>query len=169
MAKIHTYDAIIIGSGQGGTPLATALAREGWRTALVEGKHVGGTCVNEGCTPTKTMVASARAAYMGKRASDYGVGTGKVAVDMEKVRQEVEAHSITGLRLRGATDAGIEHLKGLTALQTLELGQTKVADAGLEHLKGLTALQTLYLGGTQVTNAGVAELMRSRPSVVVHW
>lgn len=87
MAKIHTYDAIIIGAGQGGTPLATALAREGWRTALVEGKHVGGTCVNEGCTPTKTMVASARAAYMGRRASDYGVGTGKVAVDMEKVRQ----------------------------------------------------------------------------------
>lgn len=87
MAKIHTYDAIIIGSGQGGTPLATALAREGWRTALVEAKHVGGTCVNEGCTPTKTMVASARAAYMGKRASDYGVGTGKVVVDMEKVRQ----------------------------------------------------------------------------------
>ena len=87
MAKIHTYDAIIIGAGQGGTPLATALAREGWRTALVEEKHVGGTCVNEGCTPTKTMVASARAAYMGRRASDYGVGTGKVAVDMEKVRQ----------------------------------------------------------------------------------
>lgn len=87
MAKIHTYDAIIIGAGQGGTPLATALAREGWRTALVEGKHVGGTCVNEGCTPTKTMVASARAAYMGRRASDYGVSMGKVAVDMEKVRQ----------------------------------------------------------------------------------
>lgn len=87
MAKIHTYDAIIIGAGQGGTPLATALAREGWRTALVEGKHVGGTCVNEGCTPTKTMVASARAAYMGRRASDYGVSTGKVAIDMEKVRQ----------------------------------------------------------------------------------
>ena len=87
MAKIHTYDAIIIGAGQGGTPLATALAREGWRTSLVEEKHVGGTCVNEGCTPTKTMVASARAAYMGRRASDYGVSMGKVAVDMEKVRQ----------------------------------------------------------------------------------
>ena len=87
MAKIHTYDAIIIGAGQGGTPLATALAREGWRTSLVEEKHVGGTCVNEGCTPTKTMVASARAAYMGRRASDYGVSMGKVAVAMEKVRQ----------------------------------------------------------------------------------
>jgi pyruvate/2-oxoglutarate dehydrogenase complex dihydrolipoamide dehydrogenase (E3) component len=87
MAKIHTYDEIIIGAGQGGMPLATALAREGWRTALVEAKHVAGTCINEGCTPTKTMVASARAAYVVGRASDYGVGTGNVTVDMKTVRQ----------------------------------------------------------------------------------
>jgi len=87
MAEKNSYDAIIIGAGQGGVPLATSLAREGWKTALVEAKHVGGTCVNEGCTPTKTMVASARAAYMGRRASDYGVGTGKVTVDMNKVTQ----------------------------------------------------------------------------------
>ena len=52
------YDAIIIGAGQAGVPLSTELARAGWRTALVERKHVGGTCINEGCTPTKTMVAS---------------------------------------------------------------------------------------------------------------
>src|SRR5947207_3053460 len=56
------YDAIIIGSGQAGTPLASALAQAGRKTALIERVHVGGTCVNEGCTPTKTMVASARAA-----------------------------------------------------------------------------------------------------------
>ena len=87
MAFNESYDAIIIGAGQGGVPLATSLAGEGWKTALVEAKHVGGTCVNEGCTPTKTMVASARAAYMGRRASDYGVATGKVTVDMKKVRQ----------------------------------------------------------------------------------
>ncbi|HEY7199125.1 MAG TPA: FAD-dependent oxidoreductase, partial [Candidatus Dormibacteraeota bacterium] len=55
----HTeYDAIVIGSGQGGGPLASALARSGRRTAIVEREHVGGTCINEGCTPTKTMVAS---------------------------------------------------------------------------------------------------------------
>jgi len=81
------YDAIIIGSGQAGGPLATALANAGWKTALIEKEHVGGTCVNEGCTPTKTMVASARVAYLTKRAADFGVHTGPVSVDMKKVRQ----------------------------------------------------------------------------------
>lgn len=81
------YDAIIIGSGQGGNPLSVALAGAGRRTALVERKHVGGTCINEGCTPTKTMVASARVAYLARRGIDYGVRTGTVDVDMERVRQ----------------------------------------------------------------------------------
>ena len=81
------YDAIIIGAGQAGVPLARSLAQAGWRTALVEREHVGGTCINEGCTPTKTMIASARAAYMSRRAADYGVATGPVFVDMAAVRQ----------------------------------------------------------------------------------
>ena len=82
-----SYDAIIIGAGQAGYPLSTALAGAGWRTALVEREHVGGTCINEGCTPTKTMVASARAAYLAGRGADYGVRTGPVKVDMVKVRE----------------------------------------------------------------------------------
>jgi pyruvate/2-oxoglutarate dehydrogenase complex dihydrolipoamide dehydrogenase (E3) component len=81
------YQAIIIGSGQGGTPLCFALADAGLRTALVERKHVGGTCVNEGCTPTKTMVASARVAYLAARGPGYGVHTGDIRVDMGRVRQ----------------------------------------------------------------------------------
>ncbi len=81
------YDAIVIGSGQGGNPLASALAGSGLRTALIERKHVGGTCINEGCTPTKTMVASGRVAYLARRAADYGVKTGPVSVDIERVRQ----------------------------------------------------------------------------------
>jgi pyruvate/2-oxoglutarate dehydrogenase complex dihydrolipoamide dehydrogenase (E3) component len=81
------YDAIIIGSGQAGTPLSTTLAEAGMRTALIERKHVGGTCVNEGCTPTKTMVASARVAYLARRAADYGVNTGTVGIDLRKIRQ----------------------------------------------------------------------------------
>ncbi len=83
----HQYDAVIIGSGQAGTPLSTALAEAGMRTALIERKHVGGTCVNEGCTPTKTMVASGRVAYLARRAADYGVRTGAVSVDLQRVRQ----------------------------------------------------------------------------------
>lgn len=81
------YDAIVIGSGQGGTPLSRTLADAGMRTALVEREHVGGTCINEGCTPTKTMVASGRVAYLARRAADYGVRTGTVRVDMLRVRK----------------------------------------------------------------------------------
>ena len=81
------YDAIVIGSGQAGTPLSVALAKSGMRTALIERQHVGGTCINEGCTPTKTMVASGRVAYLVRRAADYGVHTGPVSIDMVKVRQ----------------------------------------------------------------------------------
>ena len=60
MSKAERYDAIVIGAGQAGVPLSRALAQAGWGTALVEREHVGGTCINEGCTPTKTMVASGR-------------------------------------------------------------------------------------------------------------
>ena len=80
------YDLLVIGSGQGGGPLASAAAKAGKRVALIEREHVGGTCVNDGCTPTKTMVASARVAYLARRADDYGVETGPVRVDMERVR-----------------------------------------------------------------------------------
>src|SRR5579859_2050609 len=86
-AQPSHYDAIVIGSGQGGTPLSRALAEAGMRTALVEREHVGGTCINEGCTPTKTMVASGRVAYLARRAADYGVHTGNIAVDMHRVRE----------------------------------------------------------------------------------
>jgi pyruvate/2-oxoglutarate dehydrogenase complex dihydrolipoamide dehydrogenase (E3) component len=81
------YDAIVVGAGQGGVPLARALAGAGRRTALVEREHVGGTCINEGCTPTKTMVASAKAAYFDRRSADYGIQNGPVTVDMVRVRQ----------------------------------------------------------------------------------
>src|SRR5919112_1146069 len=87
MPETERYDAVVIGAGQGGSPLAVALAGAGRKTALIERKHVGGTCVNEGCTPTKTMVASARAAYLDRRSEDYGVHNGLVKVDMAKVRQ----------------------------------------------------------------------------------
>jgi pyruvate/2-oxoglutarate dehydrogenase complex dihydrolipoamide dehydrogenase (E3) component len=87
MVNAQQYDAIIIGSGQAGTPLSTALAEAGMRTALIERTHIGGTCVNEGCTPTKTMVASGRVAYLARRGADYGVHTGPISIDMAKIRQ----------------------------------------------------------------------------------
>src|SRR3954463_9521615 len=87
MTPAQHYDAVVIGAGQGGVPLALTLAQAGRKTALVEREHVGGTCINEGCTPTKTMVASARVAYMDRRSLDYGVRNGPVTVDMVRVRE----------------------------------------------------------------------------------
>src|SRR5579864_3853857 len=108
------YDAIVIGSGQAGTPLARALAGAGRRTALVEREHVGGTCVNEGCTPTKTMVASARVAYLTRRGADYGVRTGAVSVDMVKVRERKRA--IVD-RFRGGSERGLAKLEHLDLIR----------------------------------------------------
>ena len=79
------YDAIVVGSGQGGNPLAYALADRGWKVALVERKSLGGTCVNSGCTPTKTMVASAQVAHYALNAARWGVRTGEVRVDLGAV------------------------------------------------------------------------------------
>src|SRR6185503_11816485 len=78
-------EAIVIGSGQAGVPLADRLARAGKRVLLAERAELGGTCVNRGCTPTKTMVASARAAHVARTAGRLGVHTGPVRVDLEAV------------------------------------------------------------------------------------
>ena len=91
MSATESFDAIIIGSGQAGKPLAIDLARAGWNTALIEREHVGGTCINVGCTPTKTMVASARVAYLARRAGDYGVRVPSVSVDLAAVRARKRA------------------------------------------------------------------------------
>jgi pyruvate/2-oxoglutarate dehydrogenase complex dihydrolipoamide dehydrogenase (E3) component len=88
---MEDFDAIIIGSGQGGNPLAEALIAAGKKTAMIERQDVGGTCINRGCTPTKTMVASARVAWLARRGADYGVHTGPVSVDMGKVRERKRA------------------------------------------------------------------------------
>ncbi len=79
------YDAIIIGSGQGGNPLSHRLADQGWKVALIEKKYLGGSCVNYGCTPTKTMIASARIAHYANRAPVFGVRTGKVRINMKEI------------------------------------------------------------------------------------
>ncbi|MGG5819670.1 FAD-containing oxidoreductase [Falsiroseomonas sp. HW251] len=99
---VESYDAVVIGSGQAGPSLAVRLAQHGLRTALIEREHLGGTCVNDGCTPTKTLVASARVAHMARRAADYGVRIGgEVGVDMAAVKarkDRVVQASLDGLR-----------------------------------------------------------------------
>ena len=79
------YDAIVIGSGQGGNPLAFAMVDRGWKVALIEKGNLGGTCVNTGCTPTKTMIASAQVAHYARHASQWGVRASEVSVDLAAV------------------------------------------------------------------------------------
>lgn len=79
------YDAIVIGSGQAGNPLSHRLADHGWKVALVEKAHLGGTCINTGCTPTKTMVACAQVAHYARHAGKWGVRTGEVSVDLPQI------------------------------------------------------------------------------------
>src|ERR1051325_7202212 len=80
------FDAIIIGTGQAGPSLAKRLTDAGMRVAIIERKRFGGTCVNTGCIPTKSLVASAKAIHMARHASDYGFNTGGITVDMKKIK-----------------------------------------------------------------------------------
>jgi pyruvate/2-oxoglutarate dehydrogenase complex dihydrolipoamide dehydrogenase (E3) component len=113
MAAQH-YDAVVIGSGQGGNPLAGALAGAGRKTAVIEREHVGGTCINEGCTPTKTMVASAKVAYLDRRSADYGVRNGPVNVDMVEVRRRKRAIVDT---FRGGSEQRLEDAENLQLIR----------------------------------------------------
>src|ERR1035441_9655007 len=143
MPTPQQFDAIIIGSGQGGNPLAMALAAAGMHTALIERKHVGGTCINEGCTPTKTMVASGRVAYLARRAADYGVHTGPITIDMAKVRQrkrDIVDRFRNGSQTRIENTANLELIFGeasfsgpkTIAVRTQDGGQRAESEDGKE-------------------------------------
>ena len=106
MTTKRKYDAILIGAARGAIKLVPLLASAGWRIALVERKHLGGTCVNDGCMPTKTMVASARVAYLANRAQDFGVTTGPVSVDLAKVK----------LRKESVVNSFIEKAQGMISM-----------------------------------------------------
>lgn len=103
------YDAIVIGTSQGGRFLPIELAKAGRRVALVERGPLGGACVNTGCTPTKTMVASARLAYQARRSAEYGVRTGPVSVDLAAVRERKRA-MVTGARENYASRLNLDGL-----------------------------------------------------------
>jgi pyruvate/2-oxoglutarate dehydrogenase complex dihydrolipoamide dehydrogenase (E3) component len=115
MTTPERFDAIVVGSGQAGNPLAKALATAGRKTAIIEREHIGGTCVNVGCTPTKTMFNSARVAYLARRAADYGVHSADVKVNMAEVRARkqrvVESFRESGLKGIEKTE-NVELLKG---------------------------------------------------------
>ncbi len=116
MNRVDHYDAIVIGAGQAGVPLVRCLAVEAkLRTALIERSHVGGTCINEGCTPTKTMIASAKVAYLARRAAEFGIRTGPVAVDLAAVwrrKREIVESWRSGSEHRLANTDGLDLIYG---------------------------------------------------------
>ena len=134
MPQATTYDAIVIGTSHGGRLLPIAFAQAGRKVALIERDHLGGVCVNVGCTPTKTMVASARVAYLARRGANYGVHTGPISVDMQAVRQRKQdivegARSGFESRITAAQGAthGLDLLRGeahFIAPKTLEVQLT---------------------------------------------
>lgn len=109
------YDAIVIGSGQAGNPLSQKLADKGWSVALVEKSELGGTCVNTGCTPTKTMVASAQVAHYARHAEQWGVRVGEVAIDLPKViarKNQVVQQSRSGVEKKAKDRKNLHLFRG---------------------------------------------------------
>src|SRR6266545_590233 len=109
------YDAIVIGTGQAGPFVARRMAGAGMKVAIIERKLFGGTCVNTGCIPTKTMVASAYAAHMVRRAAEFGVdATPAVSVDMKRVKARKDAISAQS---RDGLEASLKHLENCTVYE----------------------------------------------------
>jgi len=137
--KSSVYDAIIIGTGQSGKPLAIALARAGWKVAAIEREHVGGTCINVRCTPTKTMVASARVAYLARRAKDYGVNASPVRVNMRRVierkRRTVQTFREYGQKTLEKT-ANLELIFGEARFKNAQRVVVELKGGGTRELEG---------------------------------
>ncbi|MBE2218295.1 MAG: mercuric reductase [Ignavibacteria bacterium] len=129
------FDAIIIGTGQAGKPLAMALAGEGWKTAIVEERFVGGTCINYGCTPTKAMIGSAKTAYTAMNSGIFGINTGKVSVDLKSV--VARKNRIVSQFRNGSTDS-LESSRNITLIKGtasfVDKETVKVAEKGSEQL-----------------------------------
>jgi pyruvate/2-oxoglutarate dehydrogenase complex dihydrolipoamide dehydrogenase (E3) component len=129
---MENFDAIVIGAGQAGPALAVRCGREGLKTAIVERHRFGGTCVNNGCVPTKTLVASARAAHVARTAPEYGIDTGPLAIDLRRVmarKDQVVAQSREGVRswLDGAKNVTvIEGHAQFTGPHTITVGERQL-------------------------------------------
>jgi len=143
------YDVIIIGSGQAGSPLARKMAKAGKKVAIVEKRWVGGTCVNDGCTPTKAMVASARAAYLAGRCNNLGVHIDGYRVDMPQIKKrkdDIVMHSRSGNQKSLEEDENIDLLFGEASFTSPKSVTVKLNNGGNEELQ---AEQIFINAGTQ--------------------
>lgn len=149
---IQKFDAIIIGTGQAGKPLAQRLAAQGWQVAIIEKEFLGGTCINKGCTPTKAMVSSAKMAFQARRSNQYGINTNHIAVNLTSV---VERKNTIIKNARKSIE------KGFANSQNIQLIYGK---ATFSENKTLTI--ELSSGGTQtITAAHIFINTGARPSI----
>ncbi len=144
---IEQFDVAIIGAGQAGGPLASAFANAGKLTVVIERAHVGGTCVNEGCTPTKTMIASGDIAYRAKRGPDFGVETGKVEISMTKVRDRKRKNVEIW---RVGSEKSLTETKGVTLL----MGEVRFTGPKSLHVAMNDGGERQITAETIVINAG---------------
>jgi pyruvate/2-oxoglutarate dehydrogenase complex dihydrolipoamide dehydrogenase (E3) component len=161
------FDAIVVGAGQAGPPLAGRLTAAGQTVAVVERKLIGGTCVNSGCIPTKTLVASAHAAHLARRGPDYGVATGDVNVDMSKVKARKDKIMLDD---RHGVESWLENMDGCTVVRgharfedphTLRVGDQLIeGDKIFLNVGGRAVLPDLpgLSGIDYLTNVSVLEL-----------
>lgn len=176
-SKISEYDAIIIGSGQGGNPLAQQLGRRGEKVALIERKSLGGTCINTGCTPTKMYVASAQIAHYARHASRWGVTAGSVAIDMPAVmrrKNDFVGRSRNGWEKKFDENANVTLFRGsarFVAPRTIEVngehlaGKRVFIDTGTKTTvpKNVTGLSD----GPYLTNESLLELSEIPKHLIV--
>ncbi|RIJ43029.1 mercuric reductase [Pontibacter oryzae] len=132
------FSAIIIGTGQAGTPLAKALAKTGQQVAIIEASYVGGSCINYGCTPTKTLLASAKAAHTARQSADFGVHTGKISVEMQEVKARRDK---VVQQFREGTEAGLDvenltFIAGKAVFQNAHTLQVNLNDGGTRTITG---------------------------------
>lgn len=170
------FDAIVIGAGQAGPALAQRLSEAGRTVALIERKLMGGTCVNTGCIPTKAMVASAHVAHTGRRAAEYGVGTGEVTVDMAQVWKRTQ--EISG-RSRSNVENWVAGMKNVTLIRghaifeaphTLRVGDQRIEAAQIFVNVGGRAVEPDFPGVKSVpylTNVGVLGLKELPEHLVI--
>lgn len=158
MQAPERYDAAIIGVGQAGKPLALALAAKGWKTAIIEKAHLGGTCINYGCTPTKTLIASAEVAHQARHAHAYGIGVDAVRVHWEQVKarkQGVVESFRQGIANRFARTENLTLLRGEASFTAPDALVVQTPEG---KTQSITAGKIFINSGVRPRNPGFAGL-----------
>ena len=172
--RTESFDALVLGTGQSGPSLAAKLAGEGRRIAIVEKAEFGGTCVNWGCIPTKTLVASARAAHVARRAADYGVDVGEVRVDMRRVHarmREVAGESNQGVEKWLLGTDGLTVVRGharFTGPRTVRVGERELtAEQVFVDVGGRAVVPDAFAGIGALTNVEMLALQELPEHLIV--